>query len=532
MDRTSPGLGYAIGRIRQLIFPRVSVTKPVDMVFERDLPVRMPDGITLRVNVFRPRQPGRYPVVMSAHPYSKDGLPKRVPWGYIPAKQYRVIRQPGRVKFSAYTGWEAPDPSYWVPRGYVVVNLDVRGFGTSEGVGSLLSEQEASDYAEVIEWAAQQPWSNGKVGLNGVSYLAISQWRVAARQPAHLAAICPWEGWTDVYHDVAFPGGVRETGFMPFWAAMVEAAGRTSDSFLHELSTRPDWDDYWRSKTPELEAITTPALICASFSDQGLHTRGSFEAFRRISSKHRYLYTHRAGKWATYYSPEALEVQTRFFEHFLKGVDNGMDTAPPVRLEVRSHAAKVYEVRSIAAWPPPDTKPMTLYLVPDGLRERPPTEPASAQFTAPDGGLTFAYRFSRDLQIIGPMTLKLSVDLEAAETHLFVAVRKFSNGRHVPFEGSFGFGRDAVTKGWQRIARPDPGQTASVTVELLPSATYFAQGDTVRLDVQSKWFWRRNPLFGVYPGDYEPSPPGTVTLRTGPDHPAYLVVSTYLGGRQ
>jgi putative CocE/NonD family hydrolase len=117
-----------------------------------------------------------------------------------------------------------------VPRGYAVVNVDLRGFGKSDGIGSLLSDEEADDYVEVIEWAAAQPWSTGKVGLDGVSYLAISQWKVAARRPRHLVAICPWEGWSDVYHDVAYPGGVREDGFLPFWASMTERAGRTSDS--------------------------------------------------------------------------------------------------------------------------------------------------------------------------------------------------------------------------------------------------------------------------------------------------------------
>ena len=121
---------------------------------------------------------------MSAHPYGKDVLPPRTPFGYLPLKRYRFIRQPDPITHSAYTSWEAPDPSFWVPRGYAVVNVDLRGFGTSEGVGALFSDQEAADYADVIEWAAREPWSNGRVGLNGVSYLAISQWKVAALRPA------------------------------------------------------------------------------------------------------------------------------------------------------------------------------------------------------------------------------------------------------------------------------------------------------------------------------------------------------------
>jgi uncharacterized protein len=78
-----------------------------------------------------------------------------------------------------------------VPRGYAVVNCDLRGFGHSDGEGTMLSDAEAHDYYDLIEWAAAQPWSTGRVGLNGDSYLALSQWRVAALRPPHLAAICP-----------------------------------------------------------------------------------------------------------------------------------------------------------------------------------------------------------------------------------------------------------------------------------------------------------------------------------------------------
>jgi putative CocE/NonD family hydrolase len=69
------------------------------------------------------------------------------------------------------------------------------------------------NYYDLIEWAGMQSWSSGLVGLDGVSYLAISQYKVAALKPPSLAAICPWEGLSDLYRDFAYPGGVREDGF-------------------------------------------------------------------------------------------------------------------------------------------------------------------------------------------------------------------------------------------------------------------------------------------------------------------------------
>ena len=199
MPHGSPGLGYAVDRLRRLVAPPVTITDPPSGIrFERDVPVTVRDGTVLRANVFRPAAEGRYPMIMCAHPYGKDNLPRRGPFGYIPQAQFRLMRQSAPVGSSAWTSWEAPDPAFWAPRGYVVVNCDLRGFGWSEGEGILLSDAEAQDYYDLIEWAAVLPWSSGRVGLNGVSYLALSQWKVAALRPPHLAAICPWEGFSDV----------------------------------------------------------------------------------------------------------------------------------------------------------------------------------------------------------------------------------------------------------------------------------------------------------------------------------------------
>jgi predicted acyl esterase len=552
----SPGVTDAAERLARTAFPALTITPPAPGIrFERDVAVPMRDGVRLRVNVFRPDREGRFPTIMSAHPYGKDVLPRHTPFGYLPLKRYRFIRQPDPITHSALTAWEAPDPSFWVPRGYAVVNVDLRGFGTSEGVGALFSDQEATDYAEVIEWAAQQPWSNGRVGLNGVSYLAISQWRVAALRPKSLAAICPWEGWSDVYHDVAYPGGVREDGFIDFWATMTERAGHVSESLRAGQLAHPEWDDFWVARTPVLERIEVPALICGSFSDQSLHTRGSFEAFRRIGSAHRFLYTHRGGKWSTYYSPEALALQARFFDCFLKDEDNGMRDAAPVRLEIRSRAHEVHAVRDERAWPPPGVRWSALHLAPGELRSAPLETAATVQFDVPDGAARFVFHAPQDVELVGPMKLRLHVALAgASDAYLFVAVSKIAGAAGgatsadtpLRFEGPFGFGCDVMARGWLRVAhrrvdearsephrpfhlgdRAEPlpeGQIAPVDIEILPSATFLARGDRLRLDVQGRWFWRRSMFFGMFPCGYAASAPAKVTLHLGDSHDSYLLV--------
>jgi predicted acyl esterase len=535
--------------MRRFVRPPIKVVPPPPGVrFLRDVPIPLRDGTVLRANVFRSATAGRYPVLVCAHPYGKDNLPRRHRFGYRLSMQYRFVRMGAPFQISAWTSWEAPDPAFWVSRSYVVVNVDLRGFGRSQGEGSLLSDAEARDYYEIIEWAAAQPWSSGRIGLNGVSYLALSQWKVAALRPPHLAAICPWEGFSDLYRDFARPGGVREDGFFRLWTALLRRSGRLRDDPRKEQLARPLWDDWWAAHTPALERIEVPALICGSFSDHCLHSRGAFAAFQRIASAQRWLYTHRGGKWATYYSPEALAFQLRFFDHFLKGAANGMPEVPPVRLEVRETGSVVRAVRQEPAWPLPTTRWTPLHLHPDGtLREHPAPAAGAVRFAARGGSAAFDWTVPNDLELTGPMALRLWVECRgAADANLFVGVRKLRGAREVGFEGSYGFNRDLVTRGWLKLshrqldaerstawqpvhthtlAQPlQPGELVPIEVELLPSATLFRRGETLRLELRGEPFFPWNPLVGQFPARYERSPRSTIVLHCGGRFDARLLV--------
>ncbi len=157
---------------------------------------------------------GPFPVILAAHPYGKDRLPKRRWWGWGINPQFRILRQPGQVEISSETSWEAPDPVWWLAHGYAVVNADIRGAGTSDGAGALMSDQEAEDVYDLIEWAGAAPWSSGGVGMAGVSDLAMAQFKAAALRPPSLKAICPWEGFTDAYRDMFNPGGSGGKGLL------------------------------------------------------------------------------------------------------------------------------------------------------------------------------------------------------------------------------------------------------------------------------------------------------------------------------
>lgn len=546
----TPGpLRRAVGRIRNVIRPNVTVTPPPDGVLvEYDIPVAVRDGTVLRVNVYRPEGSGTYPVMMSAHPYGKDYRPKPTRNGYRPFPNLRILPQSQPFSFSAWTGWEAPDPAYWVPRGYVVVNADLRGWGTSEGIGTLLGAGEGEDYHDLIEWAAAQPWSTGRVGLNGVSYLALSQWAAAATRPPHLAAICPWEGFTDFYRDVARPGGVRENGMMIVWT---KGTARTRPDSAVDLRqqqlARPLYDEWWAERDREIEKIDVPALVCGSFSDHNLHTRGSFEGFRRIASRQKWLYTHRGPKWSVFYSGDALAEQTRFFDHFLKGEDNGQDALPPVRLEVREDAVTVTSVRREQQWPPAGTTWQRWHLGRDGsFSDQPASSPATSSFHTRRGNLVYRRRFQADTEIVGPMRLQLAVEVQGGgDMNVFAAVRKVRRGRLVAFESAYGFRGPLVTNGMRKVShhilgadgrpRDDvaeplrPGQIVQLEIELLPSATLFRAGEDLELVIQGRWFHARNPFTGQFPSYFEKSPRGVCTVHLGAGHDTHLDVPVQAG---
>jgi len=545
--RRSGAIRYLASRLRGILRPPVTVTPAADHIaVDRDVCVPMRDGTILRANVFRQDPDNdRRPVIVSIHPYGKDNLPKRRGrrWSY--SFQYRILRQPDPVQFSELTGWEAPDPAWWVAQGFVVINADLRGCGHSDGTAQLLSHQEGRDSADLVEWAAAQPWSDGRVVMLGVSYLAISQYGAAAERPAALRAIVPWEGFTDPYRDFAAPGGVPERGFLRVWGTMLRRTIRQAYDLTVMQRTHPLRDTFWASVTPDLTKIDVPMLVCGSFSDQALHSRGSMRAFTTVRSRHARLYTHRGGKWSVFYSSEARAEQLAFIRGVL------VDTATPVRsvrLEVREDRATIASIREETEWPPAEARWRRLYLFDSGaLADRAPTEPGSITFGTRSHAAAFTWSIPEDVELTGPMSAQLWLELHGCQdVNLFVGVEKWRHGRYVPFEGSFGYGRDRVATGWSRAAlrhldpvssRPwepvptcadeqplQPGEVVGINVALGPSSTLFRAGEQLRLVVAGRWLAPRNPLFGSFPSTYASSPRGRVTLHWGVDRAAHLLI--------
>lgn len=488
------------------------------VIIQEDVPVLARDGTRLSAKVFRPRQEGAYPVVMAFTAYNKDGGPEGYP-GVL-----NISRNPefdlGFFSVSRWTAWEAPDPAFWVSNGYAVVYVDTRGYGASEGEAHVLSTRDGEDFYDAIEWAGGQPWSNGSVGLNGVSYLAISQWVAASGNPPSLKAIIPWEGQSDNFREVLFHGGIPETAFTSFWLNRISNLAHESP-LPHPVIFRFGQDRPFlmrriqaRMMPPSginLPDIQVPALICATWSDQGLHTRGSFEGFKQISSSQKWLFTHGRQKWETYYSEEALETQLAFFDHFLKGADNGFDARPAVRLEVRE-SLEAYSVRFVEDWPIPGMEYREMYLdaVSEGLNPTPQTSVATTEYDPSSEAASFTYTFDRDTELSGNMKLRLWVSTDSGDDmDLFVGVEKLdAAGEPVHFYAKTGYTKGPVAMGWLRVSHREldegrstpwqpvlaherslevsPGEIVAVEIEILPSSTLFRAGETLRLVVQGR----------------------------------------------
>ncbi len=340
--------GFIVRNIGRKIYKK-PLQKVPGMKELKDVGIPMRDGIRLMGNIYLPDNTGKYPVIMCMTPYGKDQQPEHF-------EIFSVFGiDIGDIKTSDYTVFEGPDPAFWVKKGYIVIHANARGMWNSEGKAYVFDKQNGLDFYDLIEWAARQPWSNGKIGLNGVSYLAWSQWMAASLQPPHLSAICPWEGFTDMYRDAVYHGGIREIGLVGqlsskrFNAHYNRKYGIT-ENLLKSTGQHPLDDEYWQNKRPDLSKIIAPALICASWSDQGLHTRGSLEGYKSIASEYKWLFTHGRKKWETYYSSEALDLQEKFFNCFLKEEQNDMKTQPAVRLEVRTAYYTSY-IRYADQWP-------------------------------------------------------------------------------------------------------------------------------------------------------------------------------------
>jgi predicted acyl esterase len=453
-------------------------------------PIEADDGLVLRADVFRPVPDGRYPVIISYGVYAKglafqDGYPLQ--WEKMVADHPEILEG----STNKYQNWETTDPERWIPHGYAVVRVDSRGAGWSPGFMDCNSQREIDDLFQCIEWAGTQPWSNGKVGMLGISYYASNQWRVAGQHPPHLAAIIPWEGQNDRYRDSGYHGGILSQ-FQERWAKhqvvniqygvgarakknpvtgepvagptlTPEEMAKNRFDVYEELKKHPLDDAWHRERSADLSKVTLPVLTCANWGGQGIHPRGNFNGFIECPAPQKWLEAHGDSHWSLFYSAYGLDLQKRFFDRFLKDVDNGWERTPRVMLNIR-HPGERFVLRHENEWPLGRTRWTKFYLDPTGkaLSPTPLPRESAIEYAALGDGVTFWLPpLAHETEITGPMAAKLFVSSSTKDADLFVVVRVFDpRGQELTFMGSTD-PNTPIANGWLRAShrRLDPTRT-------------------------------------------------------------------------
>ncbi|AYY15281.1 CocE/NonD family hydrolase [Actinobacteria bacterium YIM 96077] len=565
------------------------------MQIDWDVPIVVDDGLTLRADVFRPSTTdadARHPVLLSYGPYGK-GLSFQE--GYASSWEIMVREHPDVAAGStnAYQNWEVVDPEKWVPHGYACVRVDSRGAGRSPGYLDPFSARETRDLYACIEWAGTQPWSTGKVGLAGISYYAINQWHVASLQPPHLACMVVWEGAADSYRDMSYHGGIYCTFFENWYDIQVTSVqygrgahgpvnpntgqpvcgdetlsederARNRADFGAQLRAHPLADDFHRERSADWARITVPFLSAGNWGGQGLHLRGNVEGFIRAASTQKWLEVHGLEHWTEFYTDYGVNLQREFFDHFLKGVDNGWDRRPPVLLQVRT--VDGFVERAESGWPLPRTAWTDLHLDVEDLAlrtERPP-RPASKSYDMLGPGLTLTTPpLSEPMEITGPLAARLFLASSTTDADAFLTVRAFApDGSEMLFRGAID-PRAPLAQGWLRashrqldetLATPErpyhthrdvqplrPGRVYQLDVEIWPTSIVLPRGYRIALTVAGTDFdhGQQGARLGHFANEFRGCGPfihqdprdrpadvfgGTATLHTGGPYESRLLL--------
>lgn len=470
-----------------------------DILLERDVPIKLRNGVTIYADIFRPTTGDACPALLAWSPYGKE----------IGGQMLDDVPMRAGVAIDATSGlekFEGPDPAYWVAHGYAVVNPDKRGAYMSEGDLLYWGHEDALDGCDVIEWIASQKWCNGKVGMSGNSWLTVSQWFIAAERPAHLAAIAPWEGFCDHYRESGTRGGIPTPEFPEMIAETFSSAyGRLEDQ-PRMIVEKPFMCDYWEDKAAKVENIEIPAYVVASYTN-AVHTHGTFAGYRRMASKEKWLRVHNTQEWFDYYTPENVEDLRRFFDHYLKGIDNGWENTPKVRLSVLNPGGQDIVGREENEFPLARTEYRKLYLsaTDSTLLATLPTDTATNAYlsTADNAKITYRYRMEQPTEITGYMKLHLWVSApDNDDMDLAVRVEKLSkDGKPLPDKtgaiiaatGMMRVSMRQIDKAKSTEAEPyypftteqklKPGEIVPVEIEIWPMGLLFDKGEILQLTV-------------------------------------------------
>ncbi|TML00316.1 MAG: CocE/NonD family hydrolase [Actinobacteria bacterium] len=468
--------------------------------------IRMDDGVELGATITFPSEngsepaPGRFPAVLNVTPYARNGA------------------------------CSCDSASDYATRGFVLAVVDVRGTGGSQGNlnENYFSPREARDGYELVEYLGTQPWSNGRVGMSGGSYLGISQYLIAEQDPPHLAAIAPIEAFADIYNDAAFPGGIESLFFDSQYLAVQGAPGLTGPntepsmipgtltakyeqatgrSIAFDYLENPYEDSFYYERSPitHVSKIRVPVFVIDGWRDA--FVGGNIRMYRRLERRKGVETLLNVGPCThkgcgTPFDPtsnppgvdnvEAHEML--FFQRYLMGME--VPSLPRVRLY--DQQAEHYVETS--AWPSPSTRFKRNYLGPETISAKLPAEASASYISDPAAGLSMTFDeqgtvaitpyipidqrveeeqglawrtpvLSQALALDGPIALHLVASSTATDTDWFAKICDVApdGSQSIVAEGQLRASLRALARG---STRREPLETLATPEPLTPGTFY------------------------------------------------------------
>jgi len=532
-----------------------------------DVMVQMRDGINIAVRIYQPDSDEPCPTLLAASPYRYDT-------DDIPVHSIFPWRETGPVE-------------WYTEHGYAYVHADVRGSGKSEGAYGLLDIAEQQDLYDLVEWIAEQSWSTAKIGGIGQSYYAMSQWFMGIENPPHLACIAPYDGLIDMYRDSAYNGGIYGE-FFANWYNMVRAnnhlraagdsSGREMERDLaNEIVQHPTFDEWWQERSAHLRLaeIQVPVLSVGAWGKVGLHLRGNLLAYEELTCPKKLVVTGAANVSEAVHLFDQPEFHERFFlpfyDHHLKGIDNGVMEQPPVDIFVRG----LNDYRSETAWPLERANQVSYYLsgetsdsvtsLNDGSlsADVPPAEGGSSSYDYPSPkwalGVVAMSKFGpdpvgcvltfttppleTDTEITGPIVLELFAGSDQPDTDFIIklsdqfpqSAEERAAGRQPAFS--------VISKGWLKASHRDkdeqrstahrpyykhetpepltPGEVYKFEIEIHPASNVIKAGHRIRLEIVNG----DSPLTDApFTHQYLPHKVGPDTIFHSAEFPSRLIL--------
>lgn len=497
------------------------------------------------------RKSGKAPKAMSAQ---QLGMVEKVAGKLVTGKLIQGKRPALPVSLPKMTpasaSFETPSPEFWVPHGYAVLHVEEWGLDDNAGDFKSFGSQNAHDYCEAIEWAAAQPWSSGKVGLLGASYYAMTQYTVAQYHPRGLAAMIPIMGDADSYRDYNYSGGGLYNRAENFDTSHPKQSYSNLDYAVdHPYLTEQDYGaEAPFCASADMSRVDYPLWGCLEPMTT-LHSRGTSEAYIHSPSQHKKLSVVMSqGVHFWMYDKATMEGFRRFFDHWLKGEDNGVMDEMPVTLQIATGNGS-YAVRREADWPVPETEYRRFYLAADHRLTLSPEEEGRDSYTAdvPYGkwassGVTYTSDpLPEELDIAGNAMADLFASSNTSDMELHIAVSVLTpEGREIAYQspahidprpvitGAAKASHRALDEQLTRVDSPffrhteeavqklTPDEVVECPVATFPAAFRIPRGSRLRLRI-----YPVDPVFVAY-DSHTYLPNAVNTLHYGAAHPSYL----------